>query len=82
LDEYEPEALTAEVGKVLDGPARVAGAFGGKIQQSRRRPDTSILHRSFRRNAQERFGCEAAKAIGFDFSRGQLDVTPTRSVAP
>ena len=46
-----------------------------EIQHSRRRPNTALLHRSFPVEVQERFGREAAAAIGFDFARGRLDVT-------
>jgi carboxypeptidase Taq len=75
LDEYEPDELTANVGKVLEGLREELVPLVAKIQQSGRQPDTSILHRSFPVDAQERFGREAAAAIGLDFARSQLDVT-------
>ena len=40
-----------------------------------RRPDMSVVSRPFPVDVQEAFGREAARAIGFDFSRGRLDVT-------
>ena len=75
LDEYEPEELTANVGKVLEGLREQLVPLVAKIQGSSRRPDTSVLHGAFPTDVQDRFGREAAKAIGFDFVRGQLDVT-------
>lgn len=75
LDEYEPDELTANVGKVLEGLREDLVPLVAKIQASGHRPDTSILHRNYPKEAQERLGREASAAIGFDFNRGQLDVT-------
>jgi carboxypeptidase Taq len=75
LDEYEPDALTSNVAKVLAGLRQDLVPLVAKIQASGHRPDTSILHRNFPQDAQERLGREASAAIGFDFNRGQLDVT-------
>jgi carboxypeptidase Taq len=75
LDDFEPEERTANVGKVLAGLREALVPLVARIQASGRRPDTSILHRKFPAGAQERLGREASAAIGFDFNRGQLDVT-------
>lgn len=75
LDEFEPDALTADVAKVLEGLRESLVPLVAKIQASGRKPNTSILHRSFPIDAQERLGRMASAAIGFDFNRGQLDVT-------
>ncbi len=75
LDEYEPEELTANVGRVLEGLREALVPLVAKIQQSPRQPDMSVLQGRFPRDAQERFGREAAAAIGLDFARAQLDVT-------
>ena len=75
LDDYEPEELTANVGRVLAGLREDLVPLVAEIQHSRRRPNTALLHRSFPVEVQERFGREAAAAIGFDFARGRLDVT-------
>jgi len=75
LDEYEPEELTANVGKVLEGLREELVPLVARIQQSGRKPNTSVLHRSFPVEVQDQFGREASAAIGFDFARGQLDVT-------
>jgi carboxypeptidase Taq len=75
LDDFEPEELIANVVKVLEGLREDLVPLVAKIQQSGRQPDTSVLHGNFPVDVQDRFGREAATAIGFDFTRGQLDVT-------
>ena len=75
LDEYEPEELTANVGAVLAGLREALVPLVAEIQQSRRRPNTALLHGDFPVDVQDRFGREAAASIGFDFARGRLDVT-------
>ncbi|HEX9749851.1 MAG TPA: carboxypeptidase M32 [candidate division Zixibacteria bacterium] len=75
LDDFEPGAtvkaieaaftpLRVELVKLLD-----------KIKNSQRKPDVGILDRRYPVDKQEDFGRLAAKAIGFDFERGRLDVT-------
>ena len=75
LDEYEPEELTANVGPVLAGLREALVTLVTEIHQSRRRPNTTLLHGDFPVEAQDHLGREAAAAIGFDFARGRLDVT-------
>ncbi len=75
LDEYEPEELTANVRQVLAGLRDELVPLVAEIQQSGVRPNTQLLHGNFPVEAQDRFGREAAEAIGFDFARGRLDVT-------
>ena len=75
LDDYEPEAKTSEITQVLAGLRSELVKLVGEITQSRRRPDRSILERSYPVSEQEKFGREAAARIGFDFQRGRLDVT-------
>ena len=75
LDEYEPDELTANVARVLAGLREALVPLVAEIQQSGRRPDTAVLERAFPVDVQDRFGREAATAIGFDFHRGRLDVT-------
>ncbi len=75
LDEYEPEELTANVGRVLASLREALVPLAAEIQQSRRRPNTAVLRGKFPVEVQEQFGREAAAAIGFDFARGRLDVT-------
>jgi len=75
LDDYEPEELTANVAGVLTALREQLVPLVGQIRQSGRRPDVSILKRTFPVDVQESFGREVAAAIGFDFARGRLDVT-------
>jgi carboxypeptidase Taq len=75
VDDYEPEARTSAVAQVLKALRDELVPLVGKIGQSRRRPDVSILHRRYPVAQQESLGREAAQRIGFDFQRGRLDVT-------
>jgi carboxypeptidase Taq len=75
LDDYEPEELTANVGRVLADLREKLVPLVAAIAACKQRPDVSILAREFPVDVQEQFGKEAAAAIGFEFSRGRLDVT-------
>ncbi len=75
LDDYEPEELTANVGRVLADLREQLVPLAAAIRASGRQPDTSLLNRHYSIDVQESFGKEAAAAIGFDFARGRLDVT-------
>ena len=75
LDEYEPEELTDNVSQVLAGLREELVPLVAAIQQSKRQPNTALLHREFPVDIQDRLGREAATAIGFDFARGRLDIT-------
>jgi len=75
LDDYEPGELTSTVAEVLADLREQLVPLVAEVRESGRRPDVSILHRSYPVEVQEAFGREAAAAIGFDFKRGRLDVT-------
>ena len=75
LDEFEPGELTSNIRKVLAGLRDQLVPLVAAIRESRRRPDTSILKRTFPVDAQQQFGKEVASRVGFDFDRGRLDVT-------
>lgn len=75
LDEFEPDERTANVAGVLARLRENLVPLVGQIRESSRRPDLSILQRSFPVSEQESFGREVAASIGFDFNRGRLDVT-------
>ncbi|HPP52655.1 MAG TPA: carboxypeptidase M32 [Thermoguttaceae bacterium] len=75
LDDFEPEARTAEVAQVLSQLRDRLVLHIQRLVGSRRKPDRSLLRRYYPRDAQEAFGREAAAAIGFDFTAGRLDVT-------
>ena len=75
LDDYEPEELTANVGRVLAELRSKLVPLVAAIAGSKRRPEVAVLAREYPVDAQEAFGKEAAAAIGFEFDRGRLDVT-------
>ena len=75
LDEFEPNATTAEVTRVLEVLRGELVPLVAGIAESSRRAPREILRGSFPRAAQEAWGRQAAGQIGFDFQRGRLDVT-------
>ncbi len=74
LEDYEPGATTAWVGAVLAPLRDELVALLDAIQGARRKPPTALLERTYPLDRQELFGRLAAKAIGFDFQAGRLDV--------
>lgn len=75
LDDFEPDAKTQDVARVLDELRQELVPLVQAIIDSDRKPPVEILKREFPKPAQEKFGREAAAAIGFDFEAGRLDVT-------
>jgi len=75
LDEYEPGAKTADVRRVLAELREQLVPLVAAIAESGRRPKMDVLRRHYSATVQEEFGMRAAKAIGFDFTAGRLDVT-------
>jgi carboxypeptidase Taq len=75
LDEYEPDAKTKDVARVLEGLRAELVPLVAEIKDSGAKPDTDILRRDFDVDAQRKFGIEASSQIGFDYDRGRIDVT-------
>jgi carboxypeptidase Taq len=75
LDDFEPDAKTADVATVLHRLRSELVPLVQAIMQSGRTAPVEILQREFPAAAQEAFGKAAAAAIGFDFTRGRLDIT-------
>jgi len=75
LDEFEPAAKTAHVTDVLTGLKEELVPLVQAVVESGRQPNRQVLKGHFPVAVQERFGTDAAQAIGFDFQRGRLDVT-------
>jgi len=75
LDDYEPGETTANVARVLGELRDALVPLVQQIAAADERPDVSILARSYPIEAQEKFGTVAARAVGFDFDAGRLDVT-------
>jgi carboxypeptidase Taq len=75
LDEFEPEARTADVAAVLNGLREQLAPMATTILLSGRLPRTDILKRDFPVDTQKIFVQQAAESIGYDFNRGRLDVS-------
>jgi carboxypeptidase Taq len=75
LDEYEPGATTAEITQVFAALRDDLVPLVQAILGSGRKAPHDILEREYPVEAQRAFGEAAAKAIGFDFRAGRLDVT-------
>ncbi len=75
LDEYEPEATTADIAHVLSDLRAELVPLVTAIGQSGCQPRQDILRRNYPPADQAEFGKRAAARIGFDFQRGRLDVT-------
>ncbi|MEO8497571.1 MAG: carboxypeptidase M32, partial [Planctomycetota bacterium] len=75
LDDFEPGETTKNVASVLEALRGELVPLVAAIAESSRKPDCDVLKRSYPIDAQERFGKQAAMAIGFEFNRGRLDVT-------
>jgi len=75
LDEFEPGETTAGVREIFDGLRAPLVDLVQRVGASGRAPRRDVLTREFAVDAQEALGREAAKALGYDFSRGRLDVS-------
>jgi carboxypeptidase Taq len=75
LDEYEPGETTANVADVLARLRQQLVPLVAAIADSGREAPVDILRRHYSVAAQAAFGKAVAAQIGFDFTRGRLDVT-------
>lgn len=75
IDEYEPGMTTAELDGIFLSLRDPLSDFVRQLAHAPRKPDASVLHRQFPKDGQEAFGRRIASAIGFDFTRGRLDVS-------
>jgi carboxypeptidase Taq len=73
LEDHEPGTRTADIVNLFASLREELAGLMRKIGQSRRRPKSAILRRSYAADAQQAFGREVASALGFDFARGRLD---------
>jgi carboxypeptidase Taq len=74
LDEFEPGASSREIAATFASLREDLVNLVAEIQASSRRPDVSLLSRSYPLEAQKQFVESAARAIGFDFEAGRLDI--------
>ncbi len=75
LDEFEPGDTAADITAVFESLRGPLVDLVGRIAGSGRKGKGSLLEGDFPRAGQEALSREAAKAIGFDFDRGRLDVS-------
>jgi len=75
LDEFEPGETAANVAKTFESLRDPLVELIGRIKDSPNKPPVEILHRRYPAAAQELLSREAAKAVGFDFEAGRLDVS-------
>jgi carboxypeptidase Taq len=75
LDEYEPDARSAEIEAVF-GPLRDRlSAFIADVRENGTPPKTDFMSRPIPVGRQHAFGQAVLAAMGFDFGAGRLDVT-------
>ena len=74
LDEFEPGASSQEIAAAFAPLREELVPLVAAIQQSSRRPKVELLTQRFRIEDQKQFAESAAKAIGFDFEAGRLDI--------
>ena len=75
LNRFEPGANARNLKELFGALRGELGPLVAAIADSGTAPDASILTREYSVARQAAFGASAAKAIGFDFERGRLDVT-------
>jgi carboxypeptidase Taq len=75
LDVFEPGATVKQLDPLLGELREATIPLVRKIAAARRRPDGSILLRKFPRDAQLAFGRMVVEALGFDFTKGRIDLS-------
>lgn len=75
LDVYEPGATVATLDPLLGELEEATRPLVRKIAASRRRPDPKILLKPFPKEGQLAFGRTVVEAMGFDFTRGRIDLS-------
>ena len=75
LDEYEPQASTAQVADVLKNLGEELGPLVQEIVESGHQAPREILERKYPIEDQKKFSRFAAARIGFDFDSGRIDET-------
>ncbi len=76
LDEYEPGITVGQVATLFNALRSELVELVGAIAASPHRANLSVLHRIYPLDRQRQFGEMAAAAVGFDFRRGRLDISP------
>lgn len=74
LEDFEPGLRSRVVARLFAALRRELVPLVERIAGAARRPDASALRRHFPRDRQRRFGEMVAAAVGFDFTRGRMDL--------
>ncbi|MGH7578674.1 MAG: carboxypeptidase M32 [Gemmatimonadales bacterium] len=74
IDDYEPGITSAIVGRLFDALRRELVPLAAQIAEASPRPDVATLRRPVALEGQHKFGERIARAVGFDFARGRLDL--------
>jgi carboxypeptidase Taq len=74
IDDYEPGITSAIVGRLFDALRRELVPLAARIAEASPRPHVATLRRPVALEGQRTFGEKVARAIGFDFDRGRLDL--------
>jgi carboxypeptidase Taq len=75
LDDFEPDERTSNLTRVLGSLRDELVPLVAEIRDAAPAPKAEILHRHYPVESQASFSRDVASKIGFDFSRGRLDVT-------
>jgi carboxypeptidase Taq len=74
IEDYEPGITSAILGRLFDALRRELVPLAARIADAVRRPEAGVLRRAVPPEGQRRFGERIATQVGFDFSRGRLDL--------
>jgi carboxypeptidase Taq len=74
IEDYEPGITSEILGRLFDALRRELVPLAGRIAGASPRPDVAMLRRPGPLEGQRRFGDHVAGAVGFDFTRGRLDL--------
>jgi carboxypeptidase Taq len=75
VDEFEPGETAAHLDEIFGALRAPLVELVGRVMGSGRTVPGELLARDFPVDAQEALGREAAQALGYDFTRGRLDVS-------
>ena len=74
LDNYEPGATVDDVVGVFEDLRNELVPLVAKIKDAKKKPDESIIERTYKTDLQAIFGEIVAASLGYDFEAGRLDI--------
>lgn len=75
LDEYEPWMKPAQIDEIFSKLSEKLKPLLVQIMQSDKKVDDKIIERKYPVAKQREFGISVLKSMGFDFTRGRLDIS-------